>query len=417
MAKDEQFIFEFNEVDGPEKPALEPEDDSLLDLDDPAVSEEEEDASWAPVPPVVVEETVEAVKECAPVEVAVISPSPAIELPEPEPALEPKAEEIPAPVKIEEPAVQAEESVKEEPKSEVEPAAVAAAPVVEPVSEIAVVVEAVVETVAEAAPVEKVVEVEAEEVSEAPKLKSLKPADIRRAALAWMAKQKPSALAAKVPTRLKRFCASVAAFWSEPGRRKRLLKPQRTAIIEIRGDRESCFAESAKNADLLPAIRDAKAKKIELEAQIRINEPHLKDSDFLFDDIETWNYADTSNKEYHQVVKRIEELERALHKGSRFELIRRAKVANELYLAVPEGVLLPDELAEGWGLIYVTPELDAKLVKQAESWDCPEENMMHLAQNIGASALRDVLFSNGVHLAADGSISVIKPPRRRRPTK
>lgn len=357
-SKDEQFIFEFNEVDGPEKPALEPEDDSLLDLDGAAAEEEEE--AWEPQAPVPsVAAVVVAAEEAKSV---AVEPAPQ---PEPEPVAKPgEAEDAKPAEPVQEPVIV--ESHEEEPKT------------------------------AKAA---------------------LKPADIRRAALAWMATRKPTALAAKVPTRLKRFCASVAAFWSEPGRRKRLLKPQRTAIVEVRAGREECFAESAKHAELLPALRAAKARKSELEAEIRLNEPQLKDGDFLFEEIESWNYAASRSKEYRQALKRIEELERSIHNGSRFEKIRRAKVSNELYLAVPEGAVRPDELAEGWGLIYVSPELEARLVKKAEPWDCPEDNMMHLAQNIAASALRDVLFSNGVHLASDGSISLIKPPRRRRPVK
>ncbi len=399
--KDEQFIFEFNEVDGPEKPALEPEDDSLLDLDG-AAAPEEDDETWEPQAPVAVAIEVAVVAEEAKAEAqATIAAQEPVQAAQPAPVQEPAP--APAPV-VEEAPAEAKAPVAAEKPAEEAPALQAAAAVKE-----------------EAKPAKAEAVQEEPVIAEAPegeaKSKALKPADIRRAALAWMAKQKPTALAAKVPTRLKRFCASVAAFWSEPGRRKRLLKPQRTAIVEIRADREACFAESAKNAELLPALRDAKARKTELEAEIRLNEPNLKDGDYLFDEIENWNYAASKNKDYRQALKRIEELERAIHNGSRFEKIRRAKVSNELYLAVPEGAVHPDELAEGWGLIYVSPELDAKLIKKAEAWDCPEDNMMHLAQNIGASALRDVLFSNGVHLAADGSISLIKPPRRRRPAK
>jgi hypothetical protein len=148
-----------------------------------------------------------------------------------------------------------------------------------------------------------------------------------------------------------------------------------------------------------------------------VKEPHLKDANFLFPEIERWDYMASSDKEYRKTLKRIETLERAVNNGSRFERIRQAKVANELYLAVPEGAIKPEELADGWGLLYVSPTLEATVVREAEAWDCPEENMMHLAQNVAASALRDVLFSHGVHLAADGSISIIKPPRRRRPLK
>lgn len=243
---------------------------------------------------------------------------------------------------------------------------------------------------------------------------ALSPHDMRRAALAWLAGLGPMALAAKVPTRLKRFRADAAGFWSEPGK-KRLLKPSRTVVVEVRDDRETCWPECTRKEQLLPALREAKAKKAELEADIRAKEPHLKDSDVLFDDVPKWNYAKSSSRAYHRCLKQIDELERALYKGSRFERIRRAKVANELYLAVPEGAVHPDELADGWGLIYIGHDLKTTLVKPAEAWECPEENLLHLAQNIAASSMRDVLFANGVFIQPDGRIALLRPPRRRRP--
>ncbi len=361
--KEGQLIFEFDGFTGPGNPALEPEDDSLLDIEEgigPAsFPAEADDDSWEPPAelagePSIPEQTVEQVQEDS------------------SQAVDSQA--------VHETAAQTLQAFAEQP----------AEPAAEP------------EPQAEPPPV-------------AAKPAKLLPADLKRASLAWMAQQGPTALASKVPTRLKKFCATVAAFWSEPGRKKRLLKPLRTAIIEVRHDRETCWPESARTSEILPAIREAKERKTLIETEIRRTEPNLKDTDVLFPDFESWDYRSSSNKEYHRCLKRIEELEHSLYKGSRFERIRQARVANELYLAVPEEAVHPHELADGWGLLYIAPDLRAILVKPAEPFDCPEENQMHLAQNVAASSMRDVLFANGVHLSSDGSISIIAPPRRRRP--
>ena len=237
--------------------------------------------------------------------------------------------------------------------------------------------------------------------------------ELQRAALAWLASGFPTAAATRVPTRLTKFRADAAAFWSTPGK-NRLLQPERTVLVEARATRSSCWPECSGSEEIVPQLRLEQERRQAIEAEIRIREPHLRDSDVLFPEIEYWNYSGTRNPEYRICLRKIREYERALYRGSRFERIRRANVANELYLAVPEGLIHPNELAEGWGLLYVSRNLSVKVVKQALPRECPQENMLHLSQNIAASSLNDVLFAHGVYLSSGGKISFRRLPRRRR---
>lgn len=237
--------------------------------------------------------------------------------------------------------------------------------------------------------------------------------ELQRAALAWLASGFPTAAAIRVPTRLTKFRADAAAFWSTPGR-NRLLQPEHTVLVEARATRSSCWPECSGSEEIVPQLRLEQEKRQEIEAEIRRREPHLRDSAVLFPEIEYWNYAGTRNPEYKFCLRRIREYERALYRGSRFERIRRANVANELYLAVPEGMIHPNELAEGWGLLYVARNLSVKVVRKALFRECPQENMLHLSQNIAASSLSDVLFAHGVYLSSNGRVSFRRPPRRRR---
>ena len=176
----------------------------------------------------------------------------------------------------------------------------------------------------------------------------------------------------------------------------------------------SCWPECSGSEEILPELRREQEHRQELEAEIRVQEPHLRDSDVLFAEIEYWNYEGTSNPAYRECLCRIRSYEKALYRGSRFERIHRANVANELYLAVPEGLIHPDELAEGWGLLYVSRNLKVEVVKTAQWIECPQENMLHLSQNIAASSLHDVLFAHGISLTAGGGVQFHCPPRRRR---
>ncbi len=242
----------------------------------------------------------------------------------------------------------------------------------------------------------------------------LKPLDIKRSVLGWLTLQNPTGFGLGVPTRFYKYKADIAAFWSVPIRK--LLRPTRTVIVEIRHHREKCWPDCGRKNELLPLLRQKKEEKRGIEAVIRKNEPHLKDSDTLFAEYESWSYTESTNKDYPAVCKEIEELEHALYNGSRFEQIRRAKVAEHLYLAVPENSVHPHELADGWGLLYINSDYQTKVVKEADSWGCPLNNKMHLIQNIAAQSSADVLFSHGIRVSGKGKIIFTPMPHRRRGT-
>ncbi len=249
-----------------------------------------------------------------------------------------------------------------------------------------------------------------------PAEKSLGTGEIRRAALAWLVKGQPTGIGLLAPTRISRFQADVAAFWSKPVKRGgvKTLQPVKTVIIEVRNDREACWPDCARKDELLPLLRKEKERKRVLETEIRAKEPELQNTDTLFSEFESWDYAKTRDKRYHQSLGKIEEIERSLYNGSRFEKIRRARLADYLYLAVPRGAVHPNELADGWGLLFVDDSFEIELIKEADSWECPVENKLHLVQTIAMSSLKSVLFANGVLVSPENEIKLLPLPRRRR---
>lgn len=240
-----------------------------------------------------------------------------------------------------------------------------------------------------------------------------KPHNMKRAILGWLLTQKPSGVGVHVPTRVSKYCADVAAFWSSPAK-KRLLQPSKTAIVEIRRTREQCWPDCSRKEELLPLLIEQKELKNSLETEIRQKEPELKDTDNLFPEYEFWRYSESKNRKYRHCLKQIESIEHALYKGSRFEQIRRAHVADFLYLAVPEGTVDPKELADGWGLVNIKNDLTAIIIKEAETWNCPIPNRLHLAQNIAASSRDALFFSFGVRSGKGGNALFSPIPRRRR---
>jgi hypothetical protein len=244
---------------------------------------------------------------------------------------------------------------------------------------------------------------------------SLKPINLRQAVLVWLAKQNPTGIGINVPTRFSKFQADVAAFWSYP-LKKKIYSPYKTVTVEIRPGREECWPDFSKQQELLKDLVGLKERKREMEEKIKKDEPEIKDNDVLFNEFDSWRFKDSKNKNYQKCLRDIEKIEHSIYKGSRFEQIRRSHVADNLYIAVPGDVIHPDELADGWGLIFIDENLSVKVVKNPDDKDCTDESRMHLAQTISASASRFVLHSQGVNVSQDGKFFITAPPHRRRKT-
>jgi len=233
---------------------------------------------------------------------------------------------------------------------------------------------------------------------------------MKRAALAFLASLNPSGAALDVSVSGLRAKAAAAAFWLEGG------EVVRTAAAEIRIADDAAI-ETAGNAEQFAQLKLARQEREMLEQEIRRREPELRDGSTLFCEFEQWNYNDSSNPAYRQCLRRIRKLEHAVFHGSRLERFRSAGVASELYLIVPENSVSPEALADGWGLVYIRPDLTCQLIRKPERCDVPAEKRTRLALNISAAGMADILFSHGVRIAADGTALAGPLPRKRRSLK
>lgn len=243
---------------------------------------------------------------------------------------------------------------------------------------------------------------------------------IRRAALRWLVDElAPTGAAQDVVTRISRVRADIAAFWSRPVRNSesegpgRILDPHHTLIIECFSHREQCWPDCADSARAAPQLVELRHRQAELESDIRREEPHLRDSSSLFEEFAEWHYDRTNNAEYRRLRAEVEALEHALYAGTRFERIREAALADELYLAVPADLVEPEELADGWGLLWVHQDMSVEIKRKAMVRDCLPDNRFHLVQNIAAAGLGNTLFAAGIRSAGDRTVFV-RPPRGHR---
>ena len=233
-----------------------------------------------------------------------------------------------------------------------------------------------------------------------------------QAVLAHLVREGVSAAALNVPCRQKKYHAPVAAYYSEYT--KRLNRLSGTVVVDVYSKRCQCLPECAGAQAVARELVELKQQRGAMEAQIRIDEPHLLAEDELFDEFRSFDYNRSCNKEYHKLCRRIRSLEQSLYKGTRMEQLAKAAVADHLIIAVPENMISADEMPDNWGVWYIMPDRSIREVKAPEKQECSQESRLHLMQNIGHAALNSVLFAQGVKVDNSGRTRFTRQPRARR---
>ena len=244
--------------------------------------------------------------------------------------------------------------------------------------------------------------------------------ELKQRVLAYLVALEPDAIALNVPVRRSKFTVGAAcAFIATKGKLHHNCVTK-TVAVEVFNDRTDCLPDYSNNAASYDRLRKMEQEKTELEAAIRRDEPELRSTCDLFpdEDFAEYDYRASQKHPYLRLLRRLERTRHAIFRGSRLENIRRANAADYLYLAVPQGAIEPHELAPGWGLLEVTPQLE--VIETSPAPDLSENvstaGRNHLALNIARAAAGNVLFANGILQNAD-EITIYPAPRRRRKVK
>lgn len=169
-----------------------------------------------------------------------------------------------------------------------------------------------------------------------------------------------------------------ATLWStippDTGMHRNRRCPPRTIIIECKQSRSDFIRDDGRAEELL-ALRDQarRWKSLLEEKRIKVSEPHLRESgSALFTQLETWNFAGSRLTSYRKLLRRIRQLEAQLHGETKFCLMSRYRLADQLYLLAPRGLVRAREVPDGWGLIEVSRaqmrDVSALAKPQATMW-------------------------------------------------
>lgn len=177
-------------------------------------------------------------------------------------------------------------------------------------------------------------------------------AGLKQLAAAWLLSKGCRAVGTEVPCPIARFRVDAAGY-AELAPTLALAHGQgRTIIVECKASRADFLRDDLQVDPLLRERERLLARKREIETDlIPVHEPQLcRASEALFSESAEWEFERSRLLPYRRVLRDLARIEERLHGQTKFNLIARWRLANELWLLAPSGVVRSREVPPGWGL-------------------------------------------------------------------
>ena len=243
---------------------------------------------------------------------------------------------------------------------------------------------------------------------------------LKQLASAWLLSMGCRAVAHEVPCPIARFRVD-AAGWAEhdwrlgadPAAHTSIFAAERagdahraprTVVVECKASRADFLRDDLRVDDLLAERERLLGRKAEIERDlIPVHEPHLKRAEgALFEESASWDFEKSRLLPYRRVLRQLAKLEERLHGQTKFNLIARWRLADELWILAATGVVKPREVPAGWGLAECSPAvlrrgvehalamgtLPLRVIVQAPRHASPEHRRARILRNIAIELTR-----------------------------
>ena len=261
---------------------------------------------------------------------------------------------------------------------------------------------------------------------------------LKELASAWLLSMGCRAVAHEVPCPIARFRVD-AAGWAEhdwrlgadPAAHTSIFAAERagdahraprTVVVECKASRADFLRDDLRVDDLLAERERLLGRKAEIERDlIPVHEPHLRRAEgALFEESASWDFEKSRLLPYRRVLRQLAKLEERLHGQTKFNLIARWRLADELWILAATGVVKPREVPAGWGLAECSPAvlrrgvqhalamgtLPLRVIVQAPRHASPEHRRARILRNIAIELTRGQfprVASGATGESADGS--------------
>ena len=161
--------------------------------------------------------------------------------------------------------------------------------------------------------------------------------------------------------------------WSLRGESSRL-SPSQTLVIECKASRNDFLRDRFERRNVEAAQRCilAESESLKLALQQSEEAPSYVLQPDLFGDSSQIDLRRCNWPSARRLERARDRLRCALESGTKFERVARYALADGLLIAAPEGLLSPNELPEGWGLI----EFNLSILVASENRETPEPRLV-----------------------------------------
>ena len=244
---------------------------------------------------------------------------------------------------------------------------------------------------------------------------------LKELAASWLLSMGCRAVAHEVPCPVARFRVD-AAGWSEHDWREGVdpaahgsvfeaersgaaVRAPKTVVVECKASRADFMRDDLRVDDLLAERERLLARKAEIERDlIPVHEPHLRRADDeLFGESASWDFARSRLLPYRRVLRQLSKVEDRMHGQTKFNLIARWRLADELWILAATGVVKPREVPAGWGLAECSPAvlrrgvhhalgmgtLPVRVAVAAPRHASPDARRARLLRNIAVALTKD----------------------------
>jgi hypothetical protein len=224
--------------------------------------------------------------------------------------------------------------------------------------------------------------------------------NLKRLALVWIQQQGYTICGVEVRLPHSSYRADVVAYRVESrkqplpveGRPDRLvLQPVigTTAVFECKQSRADFLKDSYVTAETAARLKVLDSRRQELERAMKFNDPSLRKGESLFAEYDSVDGSDSDRKTYRRVLREIERLQSRLFAKTKFDKVRRYAAANLCYLVVEPGVIEPEEVPPGWGVLVRQDDL-LRLDRRPVLHEVGEPTRLALLQSIALSTTHRV---------------------------
>ena len=145
------------------------------------------------------------------------------------------------------------------------------------------------------------------------------------------------------------------------------------ALFECKQNRPDLGRDSAQTGAVELELRGLQERRLTLERLLAVHYPNARTTSSLFPEWDPFDPEKLPHAGYRRVIRRIMALQRKLEGNTKFERVTRYRLANLHFLVAPGGLVRPERVPPGWGLLEAVENEHLRLSIQPRFYSITNE--------------------------------------------